>query len=40
MNRRVRKSTPPEVSVQLTIAPDSHSITVSDTWLSQTLVVD
>ena len=30
----------PEVNVQLTTTPDSHSVTASDTWLSRYLVVD
>ena len=40
MNKCAHKSTPTEVNVQSTTTPDSHSITTSDTWLSQYLVVD
>ena len=40
MNKRARASTPPRVNVRSTTTPDSHSITTSDTWLSQHLIVD
>ena len=39
-NKRARASTPPGVNVQSTTTPDSHSVTTSDTWLYQHLIVD
>ena len=39
-NKSARTSIPPEVNVRSTTAPDSHSVTASNTWLSRYLVVD
>ena len=39
-NKRVRASTPSGVNVRSTTTPDSHSITTSDSWLSQYLIED
>ena len=35
MNKRARTSTPTHVNVQSTTTLDSHGVTASDTWLSE-----